>query len=149
QHRALAQLLQLLGEDVADNAVTGVLRLIVGEAEVTGLLCLRGRTREHEQGNRWVDGKPAEPDWSHVFPPVTNSTCAFFFRKVVTSRPLVSTWIVGRAGVPPYGCASFTESAVSLPWPQQPTGTTRVRTYRSLKGPQGQTSKPNKGSRRV
>jgi hypothetical protein len=40
QHRALAQLLELVGEDVAEDAVAGGLRLVVGEAI---MLCfLRG-----------------------------------------------------------------------------------------------------------
>ena len=37
-HRALAQLLELVGEDVAGDAVPGVARLVVGESVVPGFL---------------------------------------------------------------------------------------------------------------
>ena len=45
QHRALAQFLELVGEDIADNAVAGRLRLIIGEAIMLDVLCA-GTERE-------------------------------------------------------------------------------------------------------
>src|SRR5262249_41154868 len=48
QHRPLAQFLELLGEDVADDTVARVLRLVVGEAEMA-LLRLGARGNERQQ----------------------------------------------------------------------------------------------------
>ena len=97
---AAGQVISMLAPEVPVTLRGGGLRLVIGEAEVTGLLRLRGRACEHEQGNRWDEDEPDEPDQVHVFPPETNSRI-LSFEKIVTVCPLLSTWIVARAGVSP------------------------------------------------
>jgi len=49
QHGAVAQFLELGGEDVVGDAVAGIELLIVGETEMLHLLALRARPQNHHR----------------------------------------------------------------------------------------------------